>query len=480
MPGPLGYQGSGATPSFPHGKTLTDLSIPGPLGYQRIGSGERSAEGPGDAESDSRSLAQAQLAHPLLGDWSQLHLRKLSHQGRRLLLVAGNDLHGLPGRDAYEVLNQDQARKILLALSAEPANHGEFSELLQKTQAALAPDWRPPNVPNGLVLLRRKPAPAENAAQQPAITPSQMRVLAAKSALEIRVVDSNQKPQEGLAFKIDKPDGGTESGKLDKDGRGRARSGSSGLFIVTFPDLDGADWDGDGAQELPPEEERSEAIRYKVKQGDRLATIARKNGFARWQTIWDFAGNAALKELRGNAHILFPGDEISIPNRVVRVAEVEGGTAEYVVRRDPDWWLRLQLHSVDDRYCPDAPYELTLPSGAEIKGKADAKGWLDCTIFADLTKCKIRYWPEGTDKPSVVAEVFLKEGQADSDEDFMNHLRNLGFANDDDSPASMVSRYQRYMDMPPTGQLDDQTKASIRKAIDKADDSVHQELGDDE
>lgn len=427
--------------------------------------GKATAEVPGTVEL-RRLVAQVEASG------------KLSYRGRQYKLVAADDLARLPGRNQYEVASQADARVVLDGMAKESPRS---AELLRKASGKISRDWHSPSSgPDGLVLLRRIPVQASISKDNgPAITPSQMKALMDKSMLEIHVVDLAGAPQAGLAYSIVMPDGGTAEGELDEDGRASAKSSTPGTFTVSFPGLDGADWDGDGALDLP-EQKRSEASRYKVKQGERLPTIARKNGFARWQTIWDFGGNAALKDLRDGGHVLLPGDEVSIPTKLSRVAEVRAGKAEYVVSRAPDWCLRLQLHADDYRCCPDVPYVLTLPSGTEVKGQTDAKGWLNCTLFADLTKCDIRYWPEGTDKPPVAAEVFLKEGQEDSDEDFMNHLRNLGFANDDDSLASMVCRYQRYMDMSSTGQLDDQTKASIRKAIDEADDSLHQELGDDE
>jgi hypothetical protein len=181
-----------------------------------------------------------------------------------------------------------------------------------------------------------------------------------KATLEICVVDLNQKPQEGLAFKIKMPDGGTASGNLDKDGRGQAKSTSPGVFTVTFPDLDGADWDGDGAQELH-EEGRSEASSYKVEQGDRLPTIARKSGFAHWQTVWEFGKNESLRNERENPNALKLGDVVAIPTKLDRVARVAGGLANFVVRDDGvawtfDLWIRLDIdpHNVseqDDIFC---------------------------------------------------------------------------------------------------------------------------------
>jgi hypothetical protein len=166
------------------------------------------------------------------------------------------------------------------------------------------------------------------------IKPVQRRATTDQSTLEIHVVDLNQKPQEGLAFKIAMPDGGTASGKLDKEGRGLAKSASPGVFKVAFPDLDGADWEGDGAENLP-EGKRSEESRHQVEKGERFADIAREHGFVCWQTVWNFEGNKEIQEiaeLRGGPNIILLGIELSIPSRLERHAKVGGGEAEYVVK----------------------------------------------------------------------------------------------------------------------------------------------------
>ena len=238
---------------------------------------------------------------------------KLTVSGRQYRLIRDIDFEKFPERNYYHVVRQDEAKQVLDAMAKEAGASAELPALFGKARDQLTRDWRPPLRPDGLILLRRAPVVRAPVADTgPALTPSQMRQMMEKAALAIHVVDLKQKPQAGMAFTIKAPDGSSVSGKLDKDGRGNAKSSTPGMFTVTFPDLDGDDWDGDGARELS-EEERSEDSKYRAAQGDRLPTIAREKGFARWQTIWNFKGNAALKELRGTPHILLPGDEVSIP-----------------------------------------------------------------------------------------------------------------------------------------------------------------------
>jgi hypothetical protein len=268
---------------------------------------------------------------------------RLHYDGRQYRLCAGTDLKGTPERDSYEVVRQDEAKRVLDGLAKASGLRADLASALGKARDKLTPDWRPPLAPDGLVLLRKTHVPmAAMASQEPAITPSQLRAMMEMATLEIHVVDWDQTPQASLAFEIQLPDGGSASGKLDKEGRGRAKSSSPGAFTVTFPDLDGADWDGDGAQDLP-EEERSETSRCKANAEDRVPAITRAHGFAHWRTVWDFPGNADLKSLRENPNVLWDGDEVAIPSKVVRVAELPGGSAEFVVNRSKERIVNVRL-----------------------------------------------------------------------------------------------------------------------------------------
>jgi N-acetylmuramoyl-L-alanine amidase len=54
---------------------------------------------------------------------------------------------------------------------------------------------------------------------------------------------------------------------------------------------------------------------YTVQQGDHLSALLEKFGFRELKTIWEHPNNAALKSERKDPHILFPGDEIFIPEK---------------------------------------------------------------------------------------------------------------------------------------------------------------------
>lgn len=54
---------------------------------------------------------------------------------------------------------------------------------------------------------------------------------------------------------------------------------------------------------------------YTVQQGDHMSGIAEQFGFRDFKTIWNHPNNAQLKQDRKDPHILFPGDQVFIPEK---------------------------------------------------------------------------------------------------------------------------------------------------------------------
>jgi N-acetylmuramoyl-L-alanine amidase len=373
---------------------------------------------------------------------------RLHLAGRRYRLVADVDWAKLPSRDSYEVVRREDARRVLGELAKLPGTAADLPALLAKASDRLSPDWRPPvSAPDGLVLLRHVPTFAGGSRSEgPAITPSMMKAMVDQSALTIHVVDLKKKPQQGLAFQIQAPDGTSVAGRLDEQGRAKAPSTCPGVFGVRFPELDGADWDGDGALALSPETSRSEASRHGVEQGERLPSIARAHGFRRWETVWDFVGNAALRELRGTAHILLPEDEVSIPSKLERQAEVPGGAAEYVVRCACEV-LRVRFAGVKPTQRNEVTFKATPDVGASVEGPLPKSRRLEIELPPGTTTVHVELFRQRKDDGKPFAAYDFAVGALDPSETTSGikaRLQNLGF-------------YRGPLD----GNLDDGTRTAI-------------------
>jgi outer membrane protein OmpA-like peptidoglycan-associated protein len=125
----------------------------------------------------------------------------------------------LPSRDQYEVVHREEASRVLAALARRGDASANMVSALTKASAMLAPDWRAPFAPDGLVLLRRIIVAQSVSRELDApITPSQMKAMLKKSEwIEIEVKDAQGKPYSG-PYAITLTDGRRVEGTFDEDG----------------------------------------------------------------------------------------------------------------------------------------------------------------------------------------------------------------------------------------------------------------------
>lgn len=113
----------------------------------------------------------------------------------------------------------------------------------------------------------------------------------------------------------------------------------------------------------------------RVEQGMHLSGIAAEEGFGDFHTIFDHAENAALKAKR-DPHVLFPGDQLFIPDRQDR-SEVR--TTDAVHRFVADirpLFLRLKLLDWQRDPIANAPCALQVDGAAVPPLSSDGKGFV--------------------------------------------------------------------------------------------------------
>ncbi len=99
---------------------------------------------------------------------------------------------------------------------------------------------------------------------------------------------------------------------------------------------------------------------YVIKQGDYLSMLAQRFGFADYATIWDAPENAALKAKRPTPNILYPGDELFIPDRETK-EESRPTEARHKFQTDmPDLKLRIVLTDLKDKPLSALECDLTI------------------------------------------------------------------------------------------------------------------------
>ena len=118
---------------------------------------------------------------------------------------------------------------------------------------------------------------------------------------------------------------------------------------------------------------------HTVEQGEYLASIAKDYGFSDWHTIYDHPQNADLKKKRPNPNILFPGDELFIPDKVPKHESCATEKKHRFQIRVPKASLRIVLKDSDGKALANQPYTLTV-AWITYNGTTDGAGSLQQKI----------------------------------------------------------------------------------------------------
>lgn len=192
-----------------------------------------------------------------------------------------------------------------------------------------------------------------------------------------------------------------------------------------------------------------------VSLGDSIPSIAMDNGYF-WRTIWDFGANATLKSKRKNPNVLFPGDQVVLPDKTTKSVSKPTDARHKFKRRGEPSMLRLQL-MLDDEPRANEAYRLNIDGGRLIKtGSTDANGVLEEVIPGDAK----------------TAELSLKNGKevfnfavgnlnpVDTISGVQQRLNNLGLqAGPEDGEMNdqlhdALKRFQTKYNLPETGEID--------------------------
>jgi hypothetical protein len=200
-----------------------------------------------------------------------------------------------------------------------------------------------------------------------------------------------------------------------------------------------------------------------VAQGDCIMSIAANSGYL-WETIWNHADNAQLKELRKSPNILLPGDVVVIPDKTPRVdARPTDATHKFVLKTElAQVRLRLLDHKRKPR--PNIRYAADV-DGAAFNGSTDADGYITLKVKSNAQSVTLNI-TDGSRKE----QYTLPLGSIDPVDQLsgvQQRLVNLGYPCDGEEGTlgpqtqSAVRAFQAEMNLDVTGQLDNATRQKL-------------------
>lgn len=209
-------------------------------------------------------------------------------------------------------------------------------------------------------------------------------------------------------------------------------------------------------------------MRYTVKAGDTLASIAEDHGLPHWSIIYDYPQNASFRALRPNPNVIHPGDELDIPEKEQKILDKGTESRHKFQMKIQKQWLRIAVEDYDLKRLSGKPYELTVGS-EKYKGTTDGEGLLEEEIPAGASNGKLKVGEHVFDLQIGHLNPIDKKTPDKGVSGAQGRLRNLGYpvgAVDGLSgpkTEQALKFFQADEKLPQTGELDDATREKLRK-----------------
>lgn len=248
---------------------------------------------------------------------------------------------------------------------------------------------------------------------------------------------------------------------------------------------------------------------HRAKDGDSIGSLAYEQGLF-WKSIWDHTRNTHLRDLERDPCCLAPGDEIFLPARRMKLYDAATNHHHRFRRRGIPSVFRMRIFreppplreeserdvlralairelilahpEATEEDVPEIKGELKPPEpwanapfvacvdGSEHQdGRTNKEGILEIAIAPNAKSVRITI-AEGTDDEQIIEAALGYVDPIETDRGVWHRLSNLGFpcgATFEEFPdhrEQSVILFQIMNKLQPTGELDDETRDSLRKA----------------
>jgi hypothetical protein len=197
--------------------------------------------------------------------------------------------------------------------------------------------------------------------------------------------------------------------------------------------------------------------KYQVQQGDCITNIASASGLP-WKSLWNHPENASLRQLRKDPNVLYPGDEIFVPERTERLETCATDQSHKFELKDTGAKVKLRLLDADQPRARQ-PYRLEIDGATVASGQTDGDGIVTASI------------------PPKAAEGMLYVGSGAAQDVYPLHLGNLdpietaegvggrllclGYGTENIEEA--ITAFQQKHGLPVTGSADAATCAKLEE-----------------
>lgn len=194
---------------------------------------------------------------------------------------------------------------------------------------------------------------------------------------------------------------------------------------------------------------------YTVQQGDCITSIADRYGLL-WTTVWNHANNNQLRQLRKDPNVLYPGDQLFVPDLDLKQVDSPTDQKHTFVKQGVPAKLKIRLLDQDQPRAGVA-YQLEI-DGALKSGVTDSDGYIEQPLPPGAQRGKLTV---GDGSVKDVHQIqFGALDPSDTESGVRGRLVNLGFGGDDMKEA--IKAFQQKEGIPVTGEADAATQSRLK------------------
>jgi hypothetical protein len=204
--------------------------------------------------------------------------------------------------------------------------------------------------------------------------------------------------------------------------------------------------------------------RHIIQQGESIISLSKRYGIPA-DKIWDKPENRSLRERGRTPAILYPGDEVVIPEKESK--EINAATEQRHRFRceGRTRWLRVNFRRRGEGRAHE-PY-VAVVDGRDFRGNLDGEGKLEIRVPSDAREAVVFIGREGQEE-----RYTLKVGHVDpltETRGVQHRLKNLGFScgeeNHEIGPRTRAAlrNFQEKHSLQVTGEIDEATRNRLRE-----------------
>jgi hypothetical protein len=200
--------------------------------------------------------------------------------------------------------------------------------------------------------------------------------------------------------------------------------------------------------------------RVTASRGDSVTSLAEQYGFF-WETIWNHAENAEIRAKRKDPNIIYPGDEVYIPELRRKEENRATGARHRFKKKGVPAMLKLRLTRLGKPRAHES-YTLVL-DGKVFTGSTDGDGLIEVEIPPDCRSGQLKLKNGKEVYPLTIGAL----DPWDTPTGMKQRLNNMGYAcpmNDDTTDPktrAAIKAFQEKYGLEPTGKADEKTMKTI-------------------